>query len=521
MAVSKRALLSVSDRTGVVEFARGLAQRGFELIATSGTAKAIADAGLEVREVAQFTGAPEMLGGRVKTLHPKVHGALLARADHDEDARDVARAGLELIDIVAINLYPFRETIAVPHTFAEAVEKIDIGGPAMLRAAAKNAARVAVVCQPADYAQVLAALDSPDGIDDLTRRKLQAKAYAHTAAYDAAIAEYMARAAQEETLGETLPMTAVRQLSLRYGENPHQQAALYRLPGTASPSVADAEILQGKELSYNNLLDTAAALGCLVDVPRGEAAAAVVVKHMTPCGVAVRDTLAQAYFKAREADPVSAFGGIVALSGEVDAETAALLVETFLEVIIAPGYSEEARKLLATKKNLRLLALPAVAQPETAEGLGRLELRSIPGALLVQDRDMALVPAEEWKVVSKRAPTAAELNDLKLAWAVCKHVRSNAIVLAKDGVSVGAGPGQPNRLDSVRLAGARAGEEAKGSVLASDAFFPFADGLLAGADVGATAIVQPGGSIRDAEVIAAADERGLALVFTGERHFRH
>lgn len=520
MAGSKRALLSVSDRTGLVPFARGLAERGFELIASSGTAKAIADAGIAVKEVAEFTGAPEMLGGRVKTLHPKVHGALLARPDRDDDAQDIARAGLELIDVVAINLYPFRETIAGPHTFADAIEKIDIGGPSMLRSAAKNVARVTVVCEPSDYDAVLSALDAPGGIDEGTRRRLQAKAFAHTAAYDAAIAEYMARDAGEP-LGETLPLTATRQLSLRYGENPHQKAALYRVPGSSAPSVADAEVLQGKELSYNNLLDTAAALGCLVDAPRGQGTAAVVVKHMTPCGVAVRASLSDAYLAAREADPVSAFGGIVALSHEVDAATGALLAETFLEVIIAPSFSAEAREALAKKKNLRLLALPAIAQPETAQGLGRLELRSIPGALLVQERDLTLAQADSWKVVSRRAPSDAELHDLKLAWAVCKHVRSNAIVLAKDGVAVGVGPGQPNRLDSVRLAATRAGDKANGSVLASDAFFPFADGLLAGADAGATAIVQPGGSVRDDEVIKAADERGLALVFTGERHFRH
>lgn len=521
MAVTKRALLSVSDRTGLVPFARGLAERGFELVASSGTAKAISDAGIAVKEVAEFTGAPEMLGGRVKTLHPKVHGALLARPDRDDDAQDIARAGLELIDVVAINLYPFRETISKPHTFAEAIEKIDIGGPSMLRSAAKNVARVTVVCEPSDYDAVLAALDAPGGIDEGTRRRLQAKAFAHTAAYDAAIAEYMARDVAGDGLGETLPLTATRQLALRYGENPHQKAALYRIPGTSAPSVADAQVLQGKELSYNNLLDTAAALGCLVDAPRGQGTAAVVVKHMTPCGVAVRDSLSEAYVAAREADPVSAFGGIVALSHEVDAATGALLSETFLEVIIAPSFSAEALETLGKKKNLRLLALPAISQPETAEGLGRLELRSIPGALLVQERDLTLAQAEDWKVVSKRAPSAAELHDLKLAWAVCKHVRSNAIVLAKDGVAVGVGPGQPNRLDSVRLSATRAGDKAKGSVLASDAFFPFADGLLAGADAGATAIVQPGGSVRDDEVIKAADERGLALVFTGERHFRH
>jgi len=515
-----RALLSVSDRTGLVEFARGLAARGFELVATSGTAKALIEAGLQVRKVEAFTGAPEMLGGRVKTLHPKVHGAILARRERADDQADIARAGLELIDLAAINLYPFRQTVARPHTYEEAVEQIDIGGPAMLRASAKNAAHVVPVCRPEDYPEVLAALDAPGGVSQALRRKLQARAFGHTAAYDSAIAEYLLRA-EDDLLPAVLPLGLERDRTLRYGENPHQKAALYRLPGVCEPSVASAEFLQGKELSYNNILDAAAAVGCLVDVPKGDAFACVVIKHMTPSGVAIRGSLLDAYREARDADPVSAFGGIVALSHPVGREVAESLAETFLEVVVAPEFDGAALEVLSKKKNLRVLRLPSLAHAEKSEGLGRLELRSIPGGLLVQDRDTALASVETSKVVSQRQPSAQERQDLALAWAVCKHVRSNAIVLAKDGVAVGVGPGQPNRLDSVRIAAFRAGDKAKGTVLASDAFFPFADGLLAGVDAGATAIIQPGGSVRDDEVIKAADERGVALMFTGERHFRH
>jgi phosphoribosylaminoimidazolecarboxamide formyltransferase/IMP cyclohydrolase len=513
-----RALLSVSDRTGLVEFGRGLVARGFSLVATSGTAKALAEAGLPVEEVAQFTGAPEMLGGRVKTLHPQVHGALLARAGRADDAADIASQGLRLIDLAAVNLYPFRETVAKPHTFEEAVEQIDIGGPAMLRSSAKNAARVLPVCRPADYPAVLAALDA--GVTPAFRKQLQAQAFLHTAAYDTAIAEYLTRDG-EELLPETIPLALVKDRGLRYGENPHQAAALYRVPGNAAPSITSAEVLQGKELSYNNILDAAAAVGCLVDLPRGEGPACVVIKHMIPCGVALGSSLVDAYRRARDADPVSAFGGIVALSHGVDRAVAESLAETFLEVVVAPSYDAEALEVLGKKKNLRLLALPAMARPERSSGLGRLEFRSIAGGLLVQERDLALKAVADAKLVSKRAPDARELADLALAWAVCKHVRSNAIVLARDGVAVGVGPGQPNRLDSVRIAANRAGQLAQGSCLASDAFFPFPDGLLAACDAGVRAAIQPGGSVRDAEVITAADGRDLALLFSGERHFRH
>jgi phosphoribosylaminoimidazolecarboxamide formyltransferase/IMP cyclohydrolase len=518
-----RALLSVSDRTGLVDFARGLAQRGFELIASSGTAKALSDAGLKVKLIEEFTGAPEMLGGRVKTLHPKVHGGLLARTNHAGDEADIVRNNLELIDVVAVNLYPFKQTVSKPHTLDEAIENIDIGGPSMLRSSAKNAARVLPICDPSDYPSVLAALDA--GVSTQLRQSLQAKAFLHTAAYDSMIAEYLTRRLNEATpateLPKELPLVLERDRSLRYGENPHQRGSLYRLPGQAAPSIVDAEMLQGKELSYNNILDAAAAVACLVDLPRNGKPASVVIKHMIPCGVAYGSTLVEAYRRARDADPVSAFGGIVALSHPVDAATGELLAETFLEVIVAPAYSEEALAALSKKKNLRLLTLPAVAQPETASGVGRLELRSIPGAILVQDRDMALKSIDDAKVVTKRAPDAQEKEDLALAWAVCKHVRSNAIILAKNGVAVGVGPGQPNRLDSVRIAATRAGELAKGSVLASDAFFPFPDGILAAADAGVRAVIQPGGSVKDNDVIAAVDERGLAMLFTGERHFKH
>ncbi len=516
-----RALLSVSDKTGLVPFARALAERSVELVATGGTARLLSEAGLSVRTVEQFTGAPEMLGGRVKTLHPRLHGALLARPGSASDAADIARMGLELIDLVVVNLYPFEQTISGPHTFDEAIEQIDIGGPAMLRASAKNAARVLTVCRPAHYERIVAALDAPGGPSERLRRELQAAVFAHTAAYDAAIAGYLSKDAESEPLPETLTLPAQRMRLLRYGENPHQQGALYRLPGLSEPSVASADVLQGKELSYNNLLDAAAAVACLADLPRGDDTACVVVKHMIPCGVALRPSLLESYTLARDADPVSAFGGIVAVSHPVDAALAAALSGLFLEVVIAPEFSAEALEILSKKSNLRLLALPAIAALPKSEGLGRLELRSIPGGLLVQEADAALVGIAQARQVSKRAPTPAERRDLELAWAVCKHVRSNAIVLANDGVAVGVGPGQPNRLDSVRIAASRAGARAKGCVLASDAFFPFADGLLAGVEAGATAIIQPGGSIRDAEVIAAADERGVALLFTGERHFRH
>jgi phosphoribosylaminoimidazolecarboxamide formyltransferase/IMP cyclohydrolase len=521
-----RALLSVSDRTGLVEFARGLVARGVELIGTSGTAKALAEAGLPVKLIEAFTGAPEMLNGRVKTLHPKVHGALLARPERADDQADIAAAGLELIDIAAINLYPFKQTVSKPHTLDEAIENIDIGGPSMLRSAAKNAARVLPICDPADYPAVLAALDAAGGVPKAVRQQLQAKAFLHTATYDSTIAEYLARRIAEATpeteLPAAIPLVLERDRSLRYGENPHQKGALYRLPGFAAPSVVDAQVLQGKELSYNNILDAAAAVACLVDLPRQGRPAAVVIKHMIPCGVAYGATPVEAYRRARDADAVSAFGGIVALSHPVDAALGELLAETFLEVIVAPAYTAEGLAALGKKKNLRLLTLPAMAAPERSSGLGRLELRSITGGVLVQERDLALLPISRAKVVSKRIPDARELEDLALAWAVCKHVRSNAIVLAKDGSCVGVGPGQPNRLDSVRIAATRAGEAlTAGSCLASDAFFPFADGILAGADAGVRAVIQPGGSVRDAEVIAAADERGLALLFTGERHFRH
>ncbi len=513
-----RALVSVSDRTGLVELARGLVRRGVEIVATSGTGRALAQAGVTARLVEEFTGAPEMLGGRVKTLHPKVHGALLARPERDDDQADIARAGLELIDIAVVNLYPFRQTVARPHTFEEAIEQIDIGGPSMLRSAAKNAARVLPVCRPEDYPAVLRALD--EGVTPEFRRALQARAFAHTAAYDSAIAEYLGQRGAE-ALPETLSLTVERQQTLRYGENPHQSAALYRFPGVAEPSVASAKVLQGKELSYNNLLDAAAAVGCLVDVPRSNEPACVVVKHLIPCGVARAASVLEAYQHARDGDPVSAFGGIVAHSHEVDRATAEEMAKLFLEVVVAPSYSADAREVLAKKKNLRLLDLPAVALPECSSGLGKLELRSIPGGLLVQSRDLALTDVRQAKVVSRRAPTEAELSDLALAWAVCKHVRSNAIVLAKDGVVMGVGPGQPNRVDSVRIAAQRAGARARGSMLASDAFFPFPDALLAGVEVGITAAVEPGGSVRDEEVIRAANESGIALLFTGERHFRH
>jgi len=530
-----RALLSVSDKTGLVDFARGLAELGIELLSTGGTHAALAQAGIPVRQVAEFTGAPEILGGRVKTLHPKIHGGILARRDLPADQADMASQGLAPIDLVIVNLYPFREAVQKGLPFDEVIENIDIGGPSMLRSAAKNAAHVAVVVDPSDYARVLAELKNSKQVSPQTRARLQARAFAHTAAYDAAIASWLAEQlakapaaegnAPAPAFAESPPLGEYKLLQpLRYGENPHQKAAFYgAVPQPKEPTLAAAKQLQGKELSFNNLLDGSAALEALKEHARGPdgKAAVVIVKHTNPCGVAVANSLIDAYRNAREADPVSAFGGIVALSHTVDAATAASIAETFYEVVIAPGFSPEARETLASKKQLRLLELPLLAEGRKAWACEPRELRTIPGGLLVQSRDLAQAEPALWRAVTKREPTAEELEALAFAWNVVKHVKSNAIVLARPGVTVGIGMGQTNRVDSVRIAATRAGEKAKGAVLAGDAFFPFADGLIAAADAGVTAVAQPGGSIRDIEVIAAADERGIAMVFTDVRHFRH
>jgi phosphoribosylaminoimidazolecarboxamide formyltransferase / IMP cyclohydrolase len=507
------ALLSVSDKRGLEALAQGLHRLGFSLLSTGGTLEALKRAGVPARKVSEHTGSPEILGGRVKTLHPRIHGGILANLDLPEHRAELEQHGIEPISLVVVNLYPFRETVQKGASFAEAVEQIDIGGPAMVRAAAKSSAHVTVVVDPDDYPAILEEL-SRQGASQATRRRLMQKAFAHTAAYDAAIARYLADPAEPFPAELSLPFQ--RAQVLRYGENPHQRAALYRdAPPRSSPTVAFSQVLQGKELSYNNLLDLDAALMLALEFP--ESPCAVVIKHNTPCGVALSPSLDQAYRTARAADEVSAFGGIVALNREVDEATAAALAETFLEAVIAPAFSAKAREVLAAKKNLRLLE---TAAPFERRGAPQVELRSISGGLLVQDRDER-EPDQQWKVVTRRAPAEDELKQLRFAWRVCKLVKSNAIVFSTADRLVAAGGGQTSRVESVKIAAARGGDRLKGTACASDAFFPFRDGLDEVARAGARCVAQPGGSVRDAEVIAAADEHGLAMVFTGVRHFRH
>ena len=521
-----RALLSVSDKTGLVPFAQALAARGVELVSTGGTAKALAEAGLAVRDVSDLTGFPEMMDGRVKTLHPKVHGGLLAIRENPEHEAAMLAHDIRAIDLLVVNLYPFEATVAKGADYDDCVENIDIGGPAMIRAAAKNHGDVAVVVDVADYERVLASLEQNGGATDLAlRKKLAQKAYARTAAYDAAISNWFA-----DAIGETTPpwraVGGELAEAMRYGENPHQSAGFYRAPGKRF-GVATARQVQGKTLSYNNVNDTDAAFECVAEFDPSRTAAVAIIKHANPCGVAEGASLREAYEKALRCDPVSAFGGIVALNRKLDAEAAAEIVKIFTEVIIAPEADDEAIALVAAKKNLRLLVTGGLPDPR-APGL---TVRSVAGGLLFQGRDNAVVDDMELKVVTKRAPSAQELADLRFAFRVAKHVKSNAIVYAKDGATVGVGAGQMSRVDSSRIAAWKAAEAAKaaglpeslakGSVVASDAFFPFADGLLAAAEAGATAVIQPGGSMRDDEVIKAADEAGLAMVLTGHRHFRH
>ncbi|WP_100964764.1 bifunctional phosphoribosylaminoimidazolecarboxamide formyltransferase/IMP cyclohydrolase [Bosea sp. FBZP-16] len=522
----ERALLSVSDKTGLIDFARALSRLGIALVSTGGTAKAIAEAGLAVTDVSDLTGFPEMMDGRVKTLHPKVHGGLLAIRSHPEHQASMIGHGIAPIDLLVVNLYPFEATVAAGKPYDDCIENIDIGGPAMIRAAAKNHNDVAVVVEASDYAAVLADLETHKGATTLTlRRKLAQKAYSRTAAYDAAISNWFAN-----ELGDTSP--AFRALggslaeTMRYGENPHQWAAFYRTP-EQRPGVATARQVQGKQLSYNNINDTDAAFECVAEFDPDRTAACVIVKHANPCGVAEGGSLLEAYERALACDPVSAFGGIVALNRKLDAEAAKKIVEIFTEVIIAPDADEEAIALVAAKKNLRLLLTGGLPDVRKAG----LSLRTVAGGFLAQARDNAVVDDMELKVVTKRQPSEAELADLHFAFRVAKHVKSNAIVYAKGLATVGVGAGQMSRVDSSRIAAWKAGEAAKaagapeslakGAVVASDAFFPFADGLLAAAEAGATAVIQPGGSMRDDEVIKAADEAGLAMVFTGHRHFRH
>ncbi len=522
----RRALLSVSDKSGLVEFAAALHKSGVELISTGGTAKAIAAAGIGVSDVSDVTGFPEIMDGRVKTLHPAIHGALLGVRDDPEHAAAMEAHAIAPIDLVVVNLYPFEQVRFSGGDYASVVENIDIGGPAMMRAAAKNHAYVAIVTDPDDYAPLLNALELNFGHLSLEfRKKLAAKAYARTAAYDAAISQWFA-----ETLGVEHPtwrgFGGRLESVMRYGENPHQSAGFY-LTGEKRPGVATATQLQGKQLSYNNINDTDAAFELVGEFDPAAGAAVAIIKHANPCGVGIGATLKDAYLKALRCDPVSAFGGIVAVNGTLDAEAAEEIVKTFTEVIVAPAVTPEAEAIVAAKKNLRLLVTGGLPDPRAAG----CTVKSVAGGLLVQGRDNAVVDDLELKVVTKRAPTEAEMADLRFAFRVAKHVKSNAIVYAKDGATVGIGAGQMSRVDSSRIAAQKAGEASeavglsepltKGSVVASDAFFPFADGLLAAIAAGATAVIQPGGSMRDDDVIAAADEHGIAMVFTGVRHFRH
>ncbi len=517
------ALLSVSDKAGVVALAEALHHRhGFVLLSSGGTAATLSAAGLPVTRVADHTGAPEILGGRVKTLHPRIHGGILARRDDPAHRADLEDQAITPIDVVVVNLYPFRETVADPAVSWEtAVETIDIGGPAMVRAAAKNHAHVAVLTRPDQYAGFLEAL-AAGGVDEGLRRALALEAFRHTAAYDGAIAAWLAERqaepAQPAESQSPLRLELPLRQTLRYGENPHQPAHWYSEPGAGWDG---AEQLQGKELSYNNLLDLEAALATVREFGYGTAGtvqpAAVVVKHTNPCGVAVGVDGAEALRRALDADPVSAFGGIVALNTPVDGAMAEALTGLFLECVVAPGYAAEAREQLAAKANLRVLELASGAIGRA----GRLQLRSVLGGVLAQDGDDEPVSEEGWEVVSGRPPTAAEHDDLRFAWRLVRHVRSNAIVVARDGVSLGIGAGQMNRVGSARLALEAAGDRARGAVLASDGFFPFDDTVRLAAGHGITAVIQPGGSVRDADSIRACDELGLAMVRTGRRHFLH
>jgi len=518
-----RALISVSDKTGLVDFARYLTSSGVEILSTGGTAKAMAAAGIPVIEVADYTGSPEILDGRVKTLHPKIHGGILGRRDLASHCAQMKEHGIEPIDLVVVNLYPFEATVAGGGAYDECVENIDIGGPTLIRAAAKNHDHVTVVTDPAQYAAVQAEMASGSGATgQALRRRLAEEAYAHTALYDAAIARWFADQ-RDELFPERVAVGGRLKQRLRYGENPHQQAALY-VGGPARPGVASAEQIQGKELSYNNLNDTDAAFELVAEFAEP---ACAIIKHANPCGVAIDADLASAFSRALACDPVSAFGGILAFNRTLDGATVERIGKLFAEVIIAPDADADARAALAKKKNLRLLLTGAMPDP----GAAGMLVRSISGGFLLQSRDDGRITEGDLKLATKRAPSAAETRDLLFAFTICKHVKSNAIVYAKDRATVGVGAGQMSRVDSSRIAAQKARDAAEaaglaqpatiGSVVASDAFFPFADGLIAAFEAGATAVIQPGGSIRDEEVIAAADDAGIAMVFTGMRHFRH
>ena len=514
-----RAILSVSDKTGLIDFATALHERGWTLLSTGGTARALREAGIPTTEVSEVTGHPEIMDGRVKTLHPAVHAGLLGRRPHEEDERQMGELGYEPIDLLGVNLYPFRETIARDGvTDEEAIEQIDIGGPAMLRSAAKNHSSVWVVVDPADYGRVVEALDGPPGDASSLRRELAAKVFGHTSRYDAAIHGYLTRGeAAEDELPEEMDIELRRVQALRYGENPDQRAAFYRDMGSTS-SLADVRQLQGKELSFNNLLDVDAALQSIAAWWGDEVAACAIIKHTTPCGLAVAPTAAEAYRNALATDPMSAFGCVVALNRPVDLETAELMRPNFIEAVVAPGFDAGATELLAAKKNLRLLHLPAGLPTDP------LDLKRVRGGFLVQERLSTKFSEDAWRVATVREPEPEEWRDLRFAWRAVAAVKSNAILIARNGATLGIGAGQMSRVDASRIAVLKAGDQGHdlaGSVLASDAFFPFRDGVDAAAETGVRAIVQPGGSMRDDEVIAAANEHGLAMVFTGRRLFRH
>ncbi|SDX09402.1 phosphoribosylaminoimidazolecarboxamide formyltransferase / IMP cyclohydrolase [Marininema mesophilum] len=509
----RRALISVSDKTGVIELARTLASQGVEIVSTGGTKRQLAEAGIPVIGVSEVTGFPEILDGRVKTLHPRIHAGLLAVRDEESHRRQLKDWKISVFDLVVVNLYPFRQTISKPEvSFAEAVENIDIGGPSMVRAAAKNHRYATVLVDPADYADVLEKVSI--GVDSATRRRLAAKAFRHTAAYDAVIAGYLTEEVAEES-PEALTVTFEKIQPLRYGENPQQAASFYREPLAAGPSMATAEQLHGKELSYNNINDANAALEIIMEFTEPTA---VGVKHMNPCGVGTSETLSQAWQKVLDADPVSIFGGIVAVNREVDKNVALQLKEIFLEIVLAPSFTEEALTILREKKNLRLLRWH---QDESRYSRSPLQLQSVRGGLLVQGADVKMVSQAECQVVTERQPTVSEWEELLFAWKVVKHVKSNAIVLTKEGKTLGVGAGQMNRVGAAAIAIKQAKDEAAGAVLASDAFFPMGDTVAMAAKAGITAIIQPGGSIRDQESIDEANKHGIAMIFTATRHFKH
>ncbi|MBD8069651.1 bifunctional phosphoribosylaminoimidazolecarboxamide formyltransferase/IMP cyclohydrolase [Bacillus sp. PS06] len=509
----KRALVSVSNKEGIVPFVKALIEQGVEVISTGGTKSTLEENGIDVIGISEVTGFPEIMDGRVKTLHPNIHGGLLAVRDNEEHMSTLAQHDITPIDLVVVNLYPFQQTISKPDVeFADAIENIDIGGPSMLRSAAKNHQSVTVVVDPADYDTVLAELNEQGEVTADTKRRLGAKVFRHTAAYDAVIAEYLTAMTGEES-PESYTVTFEKKQDLRYGENPHQKAAFYKKPLGSVFSIAAATQLHGKELSYNNINDANAALQIVKEFSEP---AAVAVKHMNPCGVGVGTTIKEAFDKAFEADPTSIFGGIVALNGEVDEETASKLHEIFLEIVIAPAFTEKALEVLSSKKNIRLLTIDFTTAAKVEKSL-----TSVQGGLLVQDEDILSLEDATISIPTKREPTEKEWENLKLAWSVVKHVKSNAIVLAKDGMTIGVGAGQMNRVGAANIALTQAGEKANGAALGSDAFFPMDDTVEAAAKAGVTAIIQPGGSIRDEDSIKKADEYGITMVFTGVRHFKH